>query len=86
MPNDRSSGRKAPARRRAPMSISVVVPNFSDITGVYPEDLGKTMITGPVKGEQIKIKGTVLRWHRHRAQRCYAGDLAGRCRRHLPGQ
>lgn len=35
------------------------VPNFSGIEGVYPEDLGKTMVQDGVKGQRITIKGTV---------------------------
>lgn len=35
-------------------------PNFAEIGGVYPEDLGSKMITGDAKGEKITIKGRVL--------------------------
>ena len=35
------------------------VPNFSGITGVYPNDLGQNLITGDAKGERITIHGTV---------------------------
>lgn len=35
-------------------------PNFAEITGVYPDDLGSTMITGDAKGDRITIKGHVF--------------------------
>jgi protocatechuate 3,4-dioxygenase alpha subunit len=35
------------------------VPNFCGITGVFPEDLGKQIITGDAKGARISVKGTV---------------------------
>lgn len=34
-------------------------PNFSGITGVFPEDLGTHMINDQTKGERITIRGTV---------------------------
>lgn len=34
-------------------------PNFAEINGVYPEDLGSKMIIGDAKGERITIKGYV---------------------------
>lgn len=37
-----------------------LTPNFSDITGVYPEDLGITMVNDKTKGERIRIKVRVI--------------------------
>ncbi|MFV0243472.1 MAG: protocatechuate 3,4-dioxygenase subunit alpha [Qingshengfaniella sp.] len=36
------------------------VPTFAGVEGVYPEDLGKTMLTDAVKGERIAIEGRVI--------------------------
>ncbi len=36
------------------------VPNFAEINGVYPHDLGGTMLTGDVKGERITVTGRVI--------------------------
>ncbi|MEO0693809.1 MAG: protocatechuate 3,4-dioxygenase subunit alpha [Pseudomonadota bacterium] len=35
-------------------------PNFSGIAGVYPVDLGTTLVDADTKGERITIKGTVF--------------------------
>jgi len=35
-------------------------PNFSGISGIYPEDLGKTMVARGAKGERITIVGHVI--------------------------
>jgi protocatechuate 3,4-dioxygenase, alpha subunit len=37
-----------------------LTPNFSGITGVYPQDLGTTMVNAKTKGERITIEGRVL--------------------------
>lgn len=35
------------------------LPNFGGIDGVYPQDLGRKLITGEAKGQRITVKGTV---------------------------
>ena len=35
-------------------------PNFSGITGVIPEDLGRTMVNDATEGERIRVKGFVF--------------------------
>jgi len=37
-----------------------LTPNFSDITGVYPEDLGAAMVNDKTKGERVRIKARVI--------------------------
>lgn len=37
-----------------------MTPNFCDIRGVYPEDLGATMLTDDTEGERIEIAGRVI--------------------------
>ena len=37
-----------------------LTPNFCEITGVYPDDLGKQMVNDKTKGERITITGRVL--------------------------
>lgn len=37
-----------------------LVPNFCDIAGVYPEDLGVRMVDDATKGERITVKGRVI--------------------------
>ena len=35
-------------------------PNFCGISGVYPEDLGTTIITGDAKGDRVTIRGRIF--------------------------
>ena len=37
-----------------------LTPNFAEITGVYPEDLGTSMINDKTKGERITVVGQVI--------------------------
>lgn len=37
-----------------------LTPNFAEIGGVFPEDLGKQMVNAKTKGERITITGRVL--------------------------
>ena len=52
--------KESPSQTAGPYVHIGCVPNFGGIEGVYPEDLGAKMITGPVKGETITIKGAVI--------------------------
>ncbi|WP_372836465.1 protocatechuate 3,4-dioxygenase subunit alpha [Puniceibacterium confluentis] len=51
--------RESPSQTAGPYVHIGCTPNFSGITGIYPEDLGTRMITGDAAGERITIKGTV---------------------------
>jgi protocatechuate 3,4-dioxygenase alpha subunit len=37
-----------------------LTPNFAEISGVYPEDLGISMVNEKTKGERIRIKARVI--------------------------
>lgn len=37
-----------------------LTPNFCDISGVYPHDLGATMVNDKTKGERITVTGRVI--------------------------
>ena len=52
--------KESPSQTAGPYVHIGCVPNFSGIGGVYPHDLGSSMKTGPVQGEEITIKGTVF--------------------------
>lgn len=52
--------KETPSQTAGPYVHIGCTPNFAEITGVFPEDLGSTMITGDVKGEKITIRGTVF--------------------------
>ena len=47
--------KETPSQTAGPYVHIGMTPNFCDITGVIPEDLGKTMIHGDVAGERIDI-------------------------------
>ena len=51
--------KESPSQTAGPYVHIGCTPNFAEITGVYPEDLGSRMITGPVKGEAITVTGKV---------------------------
>lgn len=51
--------KESPSQTAGPYVHIGCTPNFCDIKGVYPEDLGTRMITGEVKGERISITGVV---------------------------
>ena len=51
--------KESPAQTAGPYVHIGCVPNFCDITGVYPEDLGARMVSAETKGERITVKGTI---------------------------
>lgn len=51
---------ESPSQTAGPYVHIGCTPNFSGIAGVYPEDLGTAMKTGPVKGQEITVRGTVF--------------------------
>jgi protocatechuate 3,4-dioxygenase alpha subunit len=50
---------ESPSQTAGPYVHIGCTPNVTGITSVYSEDLGAVMKTGPVRGEEITIKGTV---------------------------
>jgi len=52
--------KESPSQTAGPYVHIGCTPNFADITGVYPEDLGQKMILGDVKGQRIRITGHVI--------------------------
>ncbi len=52
--------KESPSQTAGPYVHIGCTPNFSGIEGVYPEDLGKKMITDDVSGQRIAIRGTVI--------------------------
>lgn len=52
--------RESPSQTAGPYVHIGCVPNFAEINGVYPDDLGRVMKTGQVQGEEIKVIGTVF--------------------------
>ena len=51
--------KESPSQTAGPYVHIGCTPNFCGIGGVYPEDLGARMKTGPVQGEEIVITGAV---------------------------
>ena len=51
--------KESPSQTAGPYVHIGCVPNFCDITGVYPEDLGARMVNAETKGERITVKGTI---------------------------
>ncbi|KUP92909.1 protocatechuate 3,4-dioxygenase subunit alpha [Tritonibacter horizontis] len=52
--------KESPSQTAGPYVHIGCTPNFAEITGVYPHDLGQQMITGDVAGPRIRITGRVI--------------------------
>ncbi|WP_323802889.1 protocatechuate 3,4-dioxygenase subunit alpha [Sulfitobacter litoralis] len=52
--------KESPSQTAGPYVHIGCVPNFCDITGVYPEDLGAQMLNADTMGERVTLKGTVF--------------------------
>lgn len=52
--------KETPSQTAGPYVHIGCVPNFCEIGGVYPEDLGKTMVNDKTKGERITVRGHVI--------------------------
>ncbi|WP_226898380.1 protocatechuate 3,4-dioxygenase subunit alpha [Mangrovicoccus algicola] len=52
--------KESPSQTAGPYVHIGCVPSFAGIEGVYPEDLGRAMITGDAKGERITLTGRVF--------------------------
>ncbi|MHA3914948.1 protocatechuate 3,4-dioxygenase subunit alpha [Halovulum sp. GXIMD14793] len=51
---------ESPSQTAGPYVHIGCTPNFAGIDGVYPGDLGATMITGDVQGQRITLTGRVI--------------------------
>ena len=51
--------KETPSQTAGPYVHIGMMPNWSGITGVYPEDLGVRMITGDARGERITVTGVI---------------------------
>lgn len=51
---------ESPSQTAGPYVHIGCVPNFCGITGVYPTDLGSSMVTDETRGERISITGTIF--------------------------
>ena len=52
--------KESPSQTAGPYVHIGCVPNFCGIEGVFPNDLGDTMVNANTKGERISISGTVF--------------------------
>jgi protocatechuate 3,4-dioxygenase alpha subunit len=52
--------RESPSQTAGPYVHIGLTPNFSGITGVYPDDLGATMVNAKTKGERISVRMCVI--------------------------
>jgi len=52
--------KESPSQTAGPYVHIGLTPNFAEITGVYPEDLGTRMVNDKTKGERITIVGRVI--------------------------
>ncbi|MEH6390954.1 MAG: protocatechuate 3,4-dioxygenase subunit alpha, partial [Sulfitobacter sp.] len=51
--------KESPSQTAGPYVHIGCVPNFCGITGVYPQDLGDTMVNADTQGARITVRGTV---------------------------
>ncbi len=51
--------KESPSQTAGPYVHIGCVPNFCEIRGVYPHDLGETMVNADTRGERITIRGVV---------------------------
>lgn len=52
--------KESPSQTAGPYVHIGLTPNFAEIGGVYPEDLGTSMVNDKTRGERITITGRVL--------------------------
>lgn len=52
--------KESPSQTAGPYVHIGLTPNFAEITGVYPDDLGTSMVNDKTRGEHITITGRVL--------------------------
>lgn len=52
--------KESPSQTAGPYVHIGLTPNFAEIGGVYPDDLGTSMVNDKTKGERITVTGRVL--------------------------
>lgn len=52
--------KESPSQTAGPYVHIGLTPNFAEISGVYPDDLGTSMVNDKTKGERVTITGRVL--------------------------
>jgi len=52
--------KESPSQTAGPYVHIGLTPNFAEITGVYPQDLGTSMVNEKTRGERITVTGRVL--------------------------
>ncbi len=52
--------KESPSQTAGPYVHIGLTPNFAEINGVYPSDLGATMVNDKTKGERIRVKMRVI--------------------------
>lgn len=52
--------KESPSQTAGPYVHIGCVPNFCGITGLYPQDLGASMVNDQTKGDRITVTGTVF--------------------------
>ena len=52
--------KESPSQTAGPYVHIGCTPNFTGIKSIYKNDLGSLMKVGPVKGEEITLKGTIF--------------------------
>jgi protocatechuate 3,4-dioxygenase alpha subunit len=51
--------KETPSQTAGPYVHIGLTPNFVEIAGVYPDDLGKVMVGPETRGERITVRGTI---------------------------
>jgi protocatechuate 3,4-dioxygenase alpha subunit len=60
MPQSLNRMKETASQTAGPYVHIGLTPNFCNIPGVFPEDLGLTLVTDRTKGERVTIKGRVI--------------------------
>lgn len=60
MPQKLDTLKESPSQTAGPYVHIGMTPNFCGITGVFPADLGTTMLGAKTKGERITVSGRVI--------------------------
>lgn len=60
MPQPLDRLKETPSQTAGPYVHIGLTPNFADIAGVYPDDLGARMVNDKTRGERITIRGRVF--------------------------
>lgn len=52
--------KETPSQTAGPYVHIGLTPNFADITGIFPEDAGKSLVNDKTRGERITVKGRII--------------------------